>query len=202
MTISGVSEAITGLVLAGGLGRRMGGVDKGLQEFRDEPMVAHVIRRLAPQVDALIINANQNTERYAAFGHPVVADAIAGFAGPLAGLHAGLSACTTPLLVTSPCDSPFLPLDLVARLRAALEREDADLAVAITGDQPHPVFSLVRAHVLPGLTQFLEGGGRKVDLWYSALKVVEVPFDDNPDAFANINTLNELALLEARPDAS
>ena len=196
------SEAITGLVLAGGLGRRMGGVDKGLQDFRGEAMVAHVVRRLAPQVDALIINANQNIERYAAFGHPVVADAIVGFAGPLAGLHAGLSACTTPLLVTSPCDSPFLPLDLVARLRAALERDGADLAVAITGDQPHPVFSLVRAQVLPGLTEFLEGGGRKVDLWYSALKVVEVPFDDNPDAFANINTLNELAPLAARPAAS
>lgn len=195
-------DDITGLVLAGGRSSRMGGVDKGLQDFRDEPMVAHVIRRLAPQVDALIINANQNIERYAAFGHPVVPDAIAGFAGPLAGLHAGLSACTTSLLVTSPCDSPFLPLDLVARLRAALERADADLAVAITGDQPHPVFSLVRAHVLPVLTQFLEGGGRKVDLWYSALKVVEVPFDDNPDAFANINTLNELATLAARPDAS
>ncbi|WP_374339712.1 molybdenum cofactor guanylyltransferase MobA [Methyloversatilis sp.] len=202
MTESCASEPITGLVLAGGLGRRMGGVDKGLQDFRGEAMVAHAIRRLAPQVDALIINANQNIERYAAFGHPVVADAIAGYAGPLAGLHAGLSACTTPLLVTCPCDSPFLPLDLVARLRAALAREGADLAVAITGDQPHPVFSLVRAHALPGLTQFLEGGGRKVDLWYSALKVVEVPFDDNPDAFANINTLTELASLEARPDAS
>jgi molybdopterin-guanine dinucleotide biosynthesis protein A len=81
-------------------------------------MVAHVIRRLLPQVDTLIVNANQNIERYGAFGHPVVPDAIGGFAGPLAGLHAGLNACTTPLLVTSPCDSPFLPLDLVARLRA------------------------------------------------------------------------------------
>lgn len=195
-------EKITGVVLAGGLGRRMGGIDKGLQELRGQPMVHWVVERLAPQVDELLINANQNTGRYAAFGHRVVPDEIPDFAGPLAGLHAGLSACTTPLLVTSPCDSPFLPLDLVARLRAALERADADLAVAITGDQPHPVFSLVRAQVLPGLTQFLEGGGRKVDLWYSALKVVDVPFDDNPDAFANINTLNELATLAARPDAS
>ncbi|AOF83237.1 molybdenum cofactor guanylyltransferase [Methyloversatilis sp. RAC08] len=195
-----MNAGITGLVLAGGLGRRMGGIDKGLQEFRGEPMVAQVIRRFAPQVDALIVNANQNIERYAAFGHPVVPDVITGYAGPLAGLHAGLNACRTPLLVTSPCDSPFLPLDLVARLHEALEREGADLAVARTGEQSHPVFSLVRRHVLPGLTDFLDGGGRKVDLWYSALKVVEVSFDDQPDAFANINTLNELAALSVRPD--
>lgn len=123
-----MNAGITGLVLAGGLGRRMGGIDKGLQEFRGEPMVAQVIRRFAPQVDALIVNANQNIERYAAFGHPVVPDVITGYAGPLAGLHAGLNACRTPLLVTSPCDSPFLPLDLVARLHEALEREGADLA--------------------------------------------------------------------------
>lgn len=195
-----MSAGITGLVLAGGLGRRMGGIDKGLQAFRGEPMVAQVIRRFAPQVDALIVNANQNIERYAAFGHPVVPDVITGYAGPLAGLHAGLHACRTPLLVTSPCDSPFLPLDLVARLHEALERDGADLAVARTGEQSHPVFSLVRRHVLPGLTDFLDGGGRKVDLWYSALKVVEVSFDDQPDAFANINTLNELAALAVRPD--
>jgi len=195
-----MSAGITGLVLAGGLGRRMGGIDKGLQAFHGEPMVAQVIRRFAPQVDALIVNANQNIERYAAFGHPVVPDVITGYAGPLAGLHAGLHACRTPLLVTSPCDSPFLPLDLVARLHEALERDGADLAVARTGAQSHPVFSLVRRHVLPGLTDFLDGGGRKVDLWYSALKVVEVSFDDQPDAFANINTLNELAALAVRPD--
>lgn len=195
-----MKEGITGLVLAGGLGRRMGGIDKGLQAFRGEPMVAQVIRRFAPQVDALIVNANQNIERYAAFGHLVVPDVITGYAGPLAGLHAGLNACRTPLLVTCPCDSPFLPLDLVARLRDALEREAADLAVARTGEQSHPVFSLVHRHVLPGLTDFLDGGGRKVDLWYSALKVVEVSFDDQPDAFVNINTLNELAALTARHD--
>jgi molybdenum cofactor guanylyltransferase len=197
-----MSEAITGLVLAGGLGRRMGGVDKGLQAFRGEPMVAHVIRRLAPQVESLLINANQNIERYGAFGHPVVVDAIGGYAGPLAGLHAGLTACRTPLLVSSPCDSPFLPADLVARLHDALVRGGAELAVARTGAQVHPVFSLVHRHVLPGLTEFLDGGGRKIDYWYGALKVVEVAFDDQPDAFANINTLNELAALSLRPEES
>ena len=190
-----MSEKITGVVLAGGLGRRMGGVDKGLQLLNGRPLVSHVIERLAPQVDELLINANQNLEAYAAFGYPVVPDRIAGFAGPLAGLHTGLLACETPLLVTAPCDSPFLPEDLVARLRAALEAAGADLAVAQTGTQPHPVFSLVRREVLDGLTAFLEAGGRKVDAWYAALKVAEVPFADEA-AFANINTLDELKQLE------
>jgi molybdopterin-guanine dinucleotide biosynthesis protein A len=134
------------------------------------------IERLAPQVDALLVNANQNLERYAAFGYPVVPDRIAGFAGPLAGLHAGLLACETPLLVTSPCDSPFLPEDLVARLRAALEQPAPIWPWRRPETQPHPVFSLVRRDVLDGLTAFLEGGGRKVDAWYAALKVAEVPF--------------------------
>lgn len=188
-------EKITGLILAGGLGRRMGGRDKGLQPFRGKPLAAWAIERLAPQVDALLINANQNLEAYAAFGYPVVPDRIAGFAGPLAGLHTGLLACATPLLVTAPCDSPFLPEDLVAKLRLALETAGTDIAVAKTGDQPHPVFSLVRREVLDDLTAFLEAGGRKVDAWYAALKVAEVPFADER-AFANINTLEELNLLE------
>jgi molybdopterin-guanine dinucleotide biosynthesis protein A len=188
-------ERITGLILAGGLGRRMGGRDKGLQPFRGKPMVAWAIARLVPQVDVLLINANQNLDAYAAFGYPVVADRIGGFAGPLAGLHAGLSVCATPLLATVPCDSPFLPQDLVARLHAALQTEEADLAVAKTGTQPHPVFSLVRREVLDGLTAFLEAGGRKIDAWYAALKTVTVPFTD-AHAFANINTVEELNALE------
>ena len=158
-------------------------------------MAAWAIERLAPQVDALLINANQNLEAYAAFGYPVIADRIGGFAGPLAGLHAGLSACETPLLITAPCDSPFLPEDLVGKLCAALAAAGADLAVAKTGDQPHPVFSLVRREALDGLTAFLEAGGRKVDAWYAALKTVEVPFADER-AFANINTIEELNELE------
>lgn len=186
---------MTGLILAGGLARRMGGGDKGLRLFRGKPMAAHAILRLVPQVDFLIINANQNLEAYAQFGYPVIADAITGFAGPLAGLHAGLLAAQTPLLVTAPCDSPFLPLDLVSRLYSALAEKEADLAVAKTGDQPHPVFSLVRREVLGSLTDFLESGGRKIDRWYSALKVVEVPFPDEA-AFANINTQEELDRLE------
>ena len=188
-----VRPGVTGVVLAGGRGRRMGGVDKGLVDLAGKPMVQHVIERFAPQVDVLLINANQNVERYAAFGHPVVSDVVGGFAGPLAGLHAGLAAAATPLVVTVPCDSPMLPADLVARLSQGLAAADVELAVARTFDQPHPVFSLVRTSVLPHLEAFLQGGGRKIDAWYATLRVAEVSFDDEADAFRNINTRDELA---------
>jgi molybdopterin-guanine dinucleotide biosynthesis protein A len=180
-------------VLAGGQGRRMGVVDKGLVELAGKPMVAHVLARLAPQVGDLVINANQNLDRYRALGYPVVPDAVGGFAGPLAGLHAGMTQATGEFVVTAPCDSPFLPLDLVTRLRAGLDRDRAQLAVAKTFDQPHPVFCLVRRDVLPHLAAFLEVGGRKIDAWYATLKIVEVTFDDEADAFRNINTKDELA---------
>ncbi|HQY48138.1 MAG TPA: molybdenum cofactor guanylyltransferase MobA [Usitatibacteraceae bacterium] len=188
--------AVTGLVLAGGQGSRMGGVDKGLAPFRGKPMVAHAIERLAPQVDEVLVNANRNPEAYARFGHRVVADEIPGFAGPLAGFERGLAHARGQLVATVPCDSPFLPADLVARLRVALEREGAQLAVARTGDQPHPVFCLMRREVHASLAAFLASGQRKIDKWYASLAVVEVAFDDEADAFANINTRDELAGLE------
>jgi len=176
----------------------MGGVDKGLADLDGTPMVAHVLARLLPQVGEVLINANQNLDRYRGFGHPVVPDTVGGFAGPLAGLHAGLTRASGAFVVTVPCDSPFLPPDLVARLRAALDREGAQIAVARTFDQPHPVFALVRRDVLPGLAAFLEAGGRKIDAWYAALRVVEVGFDDEADAFRNINTADELAAAATR----
>jgi molybdopterin-guanine dinucleotide biosynthesis protein A len=183
---------ITGIVLAGGQGRRMGGVDKGLVPLDGQPLIAHVLARLAPQVGDVVINANQNVERYRAFGRRVVTDTIGGFAGPLAGLHAGLMEAATPFVVTAPCDSPFLPPDLVARLCAALVRDGAQLAVAKTFEQSHPVFALVQRDVLPHLASFLESGGRKIDAWYATLAVTEVPFDDEAAAFRNINTRAEL----------
>ena len=188
--MSGVTGIVTGLILAGGQGRRMGTVDKGLQLLHGKPLVAAVLARLAPQVDEILINANQNLPAYEDFGYRVVPDAIGGFAGPLAGLHAGLSAASHPLVLTAPCDSPFLPLDLFSRLKNAMK--DNDLAVAKTGDQPHPVFALVRRSVRQNLEDFLSGGGRKIDAWYASLKVIEVPFDDEADAFRNINTRAEL----------
>jgi len=189
--------AITGVVLAGGLGRRMGGVDKGLQDLRGRPMMHWVIERFTPQVDELLINANRNRERYAAFRHRIVADHIADFAGPLAGLHAALSGATHPLVATAPCDSPFLPADLVSRLFSALTAADGELAVARTFDQPHPVFCLCRRTVLPHLDDYLASGRRKVADWYATLKMVEVAFDDEAEAFANINTREELGRFAA-----
>ena len=182
--------AVSGIVLAGGLGRRMGGVDKGLQPLRGKPMVQWVLERFAPQVDEVLINANQNLETYRTLGYRVVADDIAGFAGPLAGLHAGMKAAAHPLIATVPCDSPFLPLDLIKRLSESLQNHD--LAVAKTGAQPHPVFALVKRQCRESLEAFLAQGGRKIDAWYASLKVVEVAFDDEADAFRNINTREEL----------
>ena len=170
----------------------MGGVDKGLQEFRGKPMAAHAIERLAPQVDEVLINANRNPEAYARFGYRVIADEIEGFAGPLAGFERGLAHATGDLVVTVPCDSPFLPADLVERLRVALEREDAQVAVARTGDQVHPVFCLMRRDVHASLREFLGSGQRKIDRWYPQLRATLVAFDDEADAFRNINTREEL----------
>lgn len=193
---------VTGLVLAGGLGRRMSddgnGLDKGLVALRGRPMVAHVIERLAPQVGPLLINANRHANAYRAFGPPVVADDIEGFAGPLAGLHAGLRAAGTPFVATVPCDAPLLPADLVARLAGAFDAAGADVAVARTGAQPHPVFLLARRSLLPHLEAFLATGRRRVDAWYASLRVAEVDFGDAAP-FVNINTRAELDRLEQDP---
>lgn len=193
-------QSITALVLAGGRGSRMGHVDKGLQKFRGSTMAAHVIGRLAPQAGAIAINANQNLEAYAVFGAPVWPDDLTGFEGPLAGLETGLRRCATEYLVTAPCDSPFVPHDLVARLAQALDAEGADLALAETEEagadgtirvQPQPVFALVRTAALPQLSAYLAGGGRRMDGWYGGIKVARVRFDD-ASAFRNINTVHEL----------
>jgi len=189
---------VSGVILAGGQGSRMGGVDKGLQLFRGRPMVAHVIERLAPQVDEVLVNANRNLDAYAEFGHRVIADEVQGFAGPLAGFERGLAHAAGGLVVTVPCDSPFLPADLVRRLREGLEACDASVAVARTGDQPHPVFCLMRRAVHGSLVEFLGSGQRKIDKWYASLGAVEVGFDDEAGAFLNINTREELATLEPR----
>jgi molybdopterin-guanine dinucleotide biosynthesis protein A len=192
-------DQITGVILAGGRGSRMGGVDKGLQPFRGAPMALHVMMRLQPQVSALMINANQNLAPYEAFGIPVWPDELQGFAGPLAGLQTALNHCETEYLVTAPCDSPFLPSDLVARLGKTLVTQNADLAVAVTGEgdarQAHPVFCLMKSSLLPHLTLFLQDGGRKIDAWYASLAMAETHFA-NEDAFQNINTLEELRKLE------
>ena len=190
------NSMISALILAGGRGSRMGHVDKGLQPFRGSTMVQHVLERLAPQVGDVAINANQNLAAYAALKVPVWPDETTGFAGPLAGLEAGMRHCATPYMLSAPCDSPFLPGDLAARLFHALQSQGADVALAVTQEagmrkQPHPVFCLVKTALLPVLSTYLAAGGRRVDGWYAELKVAEVLFDDS-DAFRNINTLDEL----------
>ena len=190
--------SVTAVVLAGGLGRRMGNVDKGLQLLEGRPLISWVLRRLAPQVGEVLINANRNRQVYATFGHRVIEDGIPGFAGPLAGLHRGLSEAIHALIVSVPCDTPFLPEDLVTRLAAPLDDERVDLSVAKTGTQAHPVICLARKRLLPHLAAFLDNGGRKVDAWYSTLRVAEVAFDDQPAAFTNVNTPEELRAAEDR----
>lgn len=184
--------AITGVILAGGLGRRMGGVDKGLQLLDGRPLAAHVADRLAPQVDRLLINANRSQAAYAALGYPVFADEIPDFAGPLAGLHAALAASQTSLVVTAPCDSPFLPADLVGRLRAALLDAGGNIAIARAAGRLHPVFCLCRTSLRPALVSYLADGGRRVAQWCAGMGAIEVDFDDQPQAFQNFNTLREL----------
>lgn len=186
----------TGLILAGGRGSRMGGVDKGLQPLAGRPLLAHVLERLTPQVDVLLINANRHLDRYAGFGPPVVSDADASFAGPLAGLLAGLAQAQTDWLLSVPCDAPLLPLDLAERLAAA----DADIAVPITADgQIQPVFCLLRCTLRNSLADYLASGGRKFESWLRAQAGHRlVPFDRPGDlaAFFNANSLAELQRLE------
>ena len=183
----------------------MGRVDKGLQHFQDSTLAAHVMQRLAPQVASVAISANRNQAAYEAMGVPVWPDELAGFEGPLAGLQTALRRCRTELLLTAPCDSPFLPANLASRLHAALQAQDADLAVAVTMESDesgeryrrvHPVFSLMKAGVLPQLSAYLDSGARRMDGWYKSVRVAEVLFDDHA-AFRNINTLGDLKDMEA-----
>ena len=186
---------ISGLVLAGGLGSRMGGADKGLVMLDGRPMVDHVLARLHPQVDELLINANRNTDIYARFGIPVLPDRHTGFVGPLAGLDAGLNHLgeTDGWVVTCPCDSPFVPRDLVARLVAATEAAGADVAIVRADGQLQPVFLLAHTRTAGALQAYLVAGERKIDRWVFTQKHAIVDFDDCPEAFANINTADELA---------
>lgn len=201
-------QDITGLVLAGGRGARMGGADKGLQSFRGLPLALNALLRLQPQVGATMVNANRNLAAYEAFGTPVWPDGLADYAGPLAGFLVGLEHCETPWLLTVPCDSPLFPADLAERLARAAEREGADIAMACapesdaagaTAVRPQPVFCLLRSSLIDSLVRFTQAGGRKIDAWTAQHRCAFEPFDhagDDPRAFCNANTLAELHALE------
>jgi molybdopterin-guanine dinucleotide biosynthesis protein A len=208
------TQDITGVILAGGRGSRMGGADKGLQNFNGLPLALHALMRLQPQVGEMMVNANRNLSAYESFGVPVWPDGLADYAGPLAGFLTGLERCETRWLVTVPCDTPLFPRDVVARLAQAAERDGAEIAMAAgremgnPGGQPgdqdgvlraQPVFSLLRVDLLESLVRFTHDGGRKIDAWTAQHKTVIVPFDapgDDPRAFYNANTLAELHQLE------
>jgi molybdopterin-guanine dinucleotide biosynthesis protein A len=197
-------EDITGLILAGGRGSRMGGVDKGLQNFNGMPLALASLMRLQMQVGHVLINANRNLGAYESFGVPVWPDVLPDFAGPLAGFLAGLENCETPWLATVPCDTPLFPLDLVERLAAAAEEQQADIAMAAAREEDgqvrtQPVFCLLRVNLLESLVRFTNEGGRKIDKWTAQHKTALVTFDrpgDSRRAFFNANTLAELQQLE------
>ena len=189
---------ITGLLLAGGRARRMGGEDKGLLPLAGQPLAAWALKNLSAQVDHLLISANRNHERYREFGAEVVSDTLGDFSGPLAGFAAGLAQIQTPWLVTVPCDSPLVVPDYVSRLWAAIEPGGIDAVVAHDGNRLQPVFSLLRRGVLGDLEAFLDLGERKIDLWLERLSWRIVDFSDAPDMFLNVNTPEDLARVEAR----
>ena len=191
-------NAVTGVILCGGQARRLGGVDKGLVVLQGRPLIAHVLERLGPQVDEVLINANRNLETYGTFGPRVIADDIEGFPGPLAGIRRALAEAAHALVATVPCDAPQAPADLVARLRAALLEGDAEAAVAVAASRSQPVFALYRRGVLPALDAFLASDGRKVDAWQARLKTVQVQFDQAA-AFTNVNTPEDLTRAERGP---
>ena len=207
------SQDVTGIILAGGRANRMGGVDKGLQNFNGKPLALHTLMRLSPQVHKVMINANRNLSTYASFGVSVWPDVSADFAGPLSGFLVGLERCQTPYLLTVPCDTPRFPSDLSIRLAEALEAKDAQIAMAAgyeANSQDHrsvrtqPVFCLLRCALLESLLKFTRDGGRKIDAWTAMHNTTIVNFDqptDDPYAFTNANTLQELRNIEALPAA-
>ena len=195
-------EQITGLILAGGRGSRMGGVDKGLQNHQGTTLAMHALLRLAPQVGNVMVNANRNLGAYESMGVPVWPDVLPDYPGPLAGLLTGLERCETPYLVTVPCDTPHFPADLVARLARALVDGDAEIAMAAAHEdgalRTQPVFCLLKAELLESLVSYMHSGQRKIDRWTAQHRCVVVEFDD-PAAFFNANTLAELQQLQAQP---
>jgi molybdopterin-guanine dinucleotide biosynthesis protein A len=182
---------IDAVILAGGMARRMGGDDKGLVELNGQPMIKHTIDRIKPQVKEILINANRNQTRYAEFGFKVISDEHSGFLGPLAGMLAALGQTKADYLLTVPCDSPQLPMDLVERMLNAIETKGADMAVASNGEQEQPVVLLMKPSLRDSMEAFLKAGDRKILLWYAKQNYAVATFADQPNAFMNINTLEE-----------
>lgn len=187
---------ITGAILAGGMGRRMGGRDKGLLKIEGRTLIEHVLDTLRPQTGQLLINANRNLEEYRKLGLPVVQDMVGEFFGPLAGVASALRAADTPYLLTVPCDSPRPPSDLCQRLFQAMIQADAEIAAAHDGQRMQPVFALLRRELLDDMLAYLEQGGRNTGAWYKEQRLALADFSDCPEAFLNINTPQAWAALD------
>jgi len=194
------ANQITGLILAGGRAQRMGGIDKGLIPFHGKPLIESTITRLKPQVSTILINANRSITKYSHYGYPVLMDETPDFSGPLAGFSVGLRHCKSPYLLTSPCDSPLLPTDLAEKMAGELEGKNLELVFASSKEDDgkiwsQPVFCLMRRDLKDSLDIFLSKGDLKIDRWFKELRSGTVVFE-NAQAFANVNTPEELAALE------
>ena len=190
--------SISSIILSGGRATRMNGVDKGLVLLQNKPLIEHVITRLKPQVDEIFINANREITQYQTFGYPVLQDENLDFIGPLAGFSLGLQHAKHDYILTVPCDSPLLPLDLVERLLNSMAASRMDIACASSDSNTHPVFCLMKKSVLPSLQAYIESGERKVSTWQKSQKYIEVDFSDCSEAFTNLNTFDDLAALELK----
>lgn len=188
---------VTGVILAGGLARRMNKQDKGLVSFKGRPMVSYAIAALAPLVDHIVINANRSSEQYRQFGWPVVADQTDGFEGPLAGVLASMTHADADVLLVIPCDSPLIKAEHLQKLLVARAENDADVAVAFDGERLHPVFLAIKTTLKTSLQDYLASGQRKMAVWLEQQNMVQVDFSNEPEIFSNINTMAELSALEA-----
>lgn len=195
-TNSATSSSVTAVVLAGGAGRRMAGQDKGLIPLQGKPLIHYVLGRLAGQTGKLLINCNRNQQVYAAFGYPLLQDSMAGGLGPLAGLLVALEQSDSEFVLSVPCDTPYLPRDLVPRMLATLQQEHAHACTVSDGERLHPVIMLVHRDTAPGLRHYLESGKRKVHDWYYSVAHCSTDFSDQPQAFVNINTPDQLEQAE------
>ena len=189
---------VSGVVLAGGLARRMNKRDKGLVHFNNKAMITYALQAMAPVVSELFINANRNIEQYQQFNYPVISDAKDDFAGPLAGVYAALNVCHHDVLLVIPCDSPFITAEGLLTLLDERKHRQADIAVAFDGERIHPVFMAIKKSLKDSLKKYLAQGERKIDRWVEQHNWVKVDFSANPEYFSNINTLEQLAELAAK----
>jgi molybdenum cofactor guanylyltransferase len=198
MTTAIHADDITAVILAGGKARRMGGEDKGLIELGGRRLIEYIIAALRSQVDSIIVNANRHLDTYGEYGLPVVPDMLSDYLGPLVGMASGMQATDRPWIVTAPCDSPFIPAELVTTLSTTLSQQQADICVAHDGERMQPVFAMLSCELLPDLLGYLEDGGRKIDQWYARHHLAIADFSDSPETFINLNSPEDRQLLEDR----